>query len=335
MNTIERLSHILEDTKMTTEVEIKYEVVWGIDVSKDWIDISVDGKVSRVNQTAKEINAFIKSQQGSDKQSLAVLESTGGYERLAVNCLAKSGFMVHVAHPNKVRDYAKARGYLAKTDKLDAMIIEGYGRFIDPADIYQLMSEKELKLRDLSARLAQLKVLHHQEACRLGMVLDKKINKKIKRSHEMLMKVIERQKEEIEAELLEVIEADEALHQKYKLLKSMKGVGPILAMTLIADLPELGKLNKKEIAALTGVAPMTKESGKFRGKAMTQHGRNSVRRVLYMAALVAAHHNDRFKAFYQKLLAKGKLKKVALVAVMRKMIVTLNAMVQTNTPFKA
>ena len=316
---------------MTTEVEIKYEVVWGIDVSKDWIDISINEKVSRVNQTAKEINAFIKNQQESDKQSLAVLESTGGYERLAVNCLAKSGFMVHVAHPNKVRDYAKARGYLAKTDKLDAMIIEGYGRFIDPADIYQLMSEKELKLRDLSARLAQLKVLHHQEACRLGMVSDKKI----KRSHEALMKMIEKQKKEIETELLRLIESEEALNQKYKLLKSMKGVGPVLAMTLIADLPELGKLNKKEIAALTGVAPMTKESGKFRGKAMTQHGRNSVRRVLYMAALVAAHHNDRFKAFYQKLLAKGKLKKVALVAVMRKMIVTLNAMVQTNTPFKA
>ena len=320
---------------MTTKMEIKYEVVWGIDVSKDWIDISIDRKVTRVKQTTKEINAFIKDQAEKDKQALAVLESTGGYERLAVSCLVQSGFMVHVAHPNKVRDYAKARGYVAKTDKLDAMIIEGYGRFIDPADLHTLMSEKELKLSDFSARLTQLKVLHHQEACRLGMVLDKKINKKIKRSHEMLMKVIERQKEEIEAVLLELITSDEALNQKYKLLKSMKGVGPVLAMTLIADLPELGKLNKKEIAALVGVAPMTKESGKFRGKAMTQHGRESVRRVLYMAALVATQHNERFKIFYQKLLAKGKLKKVALVAVMRKMIVTLNAMVQKNTPFKA
>lgn len=316
---------------MTTKVEIKYEIVWGIDVSKDWIDVSIDKKVTRVNQTAKEIDAFIKDHQDLTKQTLAVMESTGVYERLAVRCLAQSGLIVHVAHPNKVRSYAKARGYLAKTDKLDALIIESYGRFIDPIEIHALMSEKELKLGDFSTRVAQLKMSYHQEMCRAGMVSDKKI----KRSHDVLMRVIEKQKKELETELLRLIETDEGLNKKYKLLKSMKGVGPVLAMTLIADLPELGKLNKKEIAALVGVAPMTKESGKFRGKAVTQQGRESVRRVLYMAALVAAYRNDRFKIFYQKLLAKGKVKKVALVAVMRKMIVTLNAMVQTNTPFKA
>lgn len=314
---------------MTTE--IKYECVWGIDVSKEWLDISINGNVSRINQTQKELAVFIKDRQARDKQTLAVLESTGGYERLAVECLAEAGFKVHVAHPNKVKDYAKAKGRLAKTDKLDARILESYGRFIEIDSLHDLPSKLEYKLAELSARLTQLKATHHQESCRLQMAKEKEV----KRSHQLLMKLVVKQIEEIEKQLLSLIESNEVLYKKYNLVKTMKGVGPVLAMTLVADLPELGKATKKEIAALVGVAPITNESGHYRGKSRTQHGRESVRRVLYMAALVAAHHNDQLKGFYQKLLAKGKLKKVALVAVMRKMIVILNAMVQTNTSFKA
>lgn len=305
-----------------------YEVVWGIDVSKEWLDIAIEGKVARIEQTEKSINKFIKGNK-TDKNTLAVLESTGGYELLAVNCFEKAGFVVHVAHPNKVRSYAKARGRFAKSDKLDAKIIEGYGKFIDPKIIYDLPSPEQRELSALSGRLEQLKEAHHQESCRLGMVKELQI----KRSHETVMKLLKEEIKIIEAELLNLIKTDEALNKRYELLCSMKGVGKVLAMTLIAELPELGEIGKKQIAALVGVAPMTRESGKCIGKSMTQFGRQHVRKILYMAALVAARYNARLKEFYQRLLAKGKLKKVALVAVMRKMIVILNAMVQSNTVF--
>lgn len=316
---------------MNEKVEVKHELVWGIDVSKNWLDISINEQVTRVDQTEEKILDFIKKNQIKDKQTLVILESTGGYERLAASCLVQSGFIVHVAHPNRVRDYAKAKGYLAKTDKLDAKVLEGYGWFIDPENIRELLTEKELILSEFSIRLAQLKDLSHQEHCRLGRVK----NKKIKKSIERVLKVLEVQRESIELELLEMIKADEILNHKYELVRSMKGVGPVLGMTLVTQLPELGKATKKEIAALVGVAPVTKESGQYKGKARTQQGRASVRKVLYMAALVGARHNKKLKEFYERLVAKGKPKKVALVAVMRKMLVILNTMVQTNTPFKA
>lgn len=309
----------------------QYEVVWGIDVSKEWLDISIDGKVRRINQADKNIKAFIKQHQEKDKRTLVVLESTGGYEALAVNCLSQAGLVVHVAHPNKVRAYAKARGSLAKTDKLDARLIEGYGRFMDPETIHALPSALERQLNALNARLNQLKEMQHQERCRLGMATDKAI----KRSHESLLQGMAKQIQQIEAQLLALIKSDETLHQRYQLLQSMNGVGRVLAMTLLAELPELGKASKKEIAALVGVAPITKESGKRAGKALCQFGRPAIRKVLYMAALSAIRHNRKVRVFYQHLLAKGKLKKVALVAAMRKMMVILNAMVQSNTAFNA
>jgi transposase len=310
------------------EIKKSYEQVWGIDISKEWLDISIGGKVTRIEQKEESINQFIKENK-TEKTTLAVLESTGGYEVLAANCFAKADFVVHIAHPNKVRAYAKARGRLAKTDKLDAKIIEGYGKFIEAEIIHELPSQEQRELNTLSGRLAQLKETHHQESCRLGMAT----GVEIKRSHKKLIQVLAKEITTIQAKLLNLIQSDEELNKKYKLLCTMKGVGPVLAMTLIAELPELGKIGKKQIAALVGVAPITKESGKYAGKSSTQFGRKQVRKILYMAALVAAHHNKRLKDFYQRLVAKGKLKKVALVAVMRKMLVILNAMVQSNTAF--
>jgi transposase len=307
-----------------------YEEVWGIDVSKEWLDISIEGKVTRIEQSEENINKFIKENK-KEKDTLAVLESTGGYEALAADCFTAVGILVHIAHPNKVRAYAKARGRIAKSDKLDARIIEGYGKFIDPEIIYELPNQRQRELNVLSGRLEQLKEAHHQESCRLGIVKDAFV----KTSHTKLIQLLAKEIKVIEAKLLQLIQSDEALTKKYNLLCSMKGVGPVLAMTLIAELPELGRIGKKQIAALVGVAPMTKESGKYAGKSVTQFGRQHVRKILYMAALVAAHHNKRLKEFYQRLLSKGKFKKVALVAVMRKMIVILNAMVQTNTVFNA
>jgi transposase len=308
-----------------------YEIVWGIDVSKNWLDISIDGQVSRIDQREQAINEFIITNNIKNKAILAVVESTGGYERLVTDCLINQNIVVHVAHPNKVRAYAKARGRLAKTDKLDAIILEGYGKFIDPIIVRELPTPLVQKLSALSSRLGQLKENHHQESCRLGLVTDPWI----KQSHQNLLDLLKKEIKKIEAEMLRLIQSDKQLMDKYKLLQTMKGVGPTVALILICDLPELGKCNKKEIAALLGVAPIVKDSGQYKGKAMTQNGRNNVRRTLYMGALVAAQHNHPLKTFYQRLIEKGKPKKVALVAVMRKMIVTLNAMVQSNTAFSS
>lgn len=312
-------------------MEKKYEIFWGIDVSKSWLDISVEGKVSRIEQTAQAIKEFIKAHKQPDKGHLAIVESTGGYELLAVNRLAKAGFIVHIAHPTKVRHYAKAKGYLAKTDKVDARVLESYGHFIEPEAIYDLPSEIERELAALNARLMQLKESYHQECCRLGLAS----HRLIKASHEKVLALLKKEQARIEEQLLSLIKSHPSLSEKYRLLRSMKGVGPVLAMTLLAELPELGKVDKKGIAALVGVAPLTKESGKKTGKAKTGYGRQSVRKVLYMAALVAAQYNPTLKAFYQQLLARGKVKKVALVAVMRKMLVILNAMLQSKVAFNA
>lgn len=159
-----------------------YDRVWGIDVSKDWLDISIEGNVHRINQTNKAITGFIRKNKSEQGHTLAVVENTGGYERLVVNCLSNAGFIVHVAHPNKVRNYAKARGRIAKTDKLDAKIIEGYGKFIEPKIIHDVRTEFQQKLSALSSRLAQLKESHHQECCRLGLAIEAEV----KRSHKVL-----------------------------------------------------------------------------------------------------------------------------------------------------
>lgn len=312
-------------------MEITSKIVWGVDVSKEWLDISIQSKVERIKQTQESIHQFIAKHYVEKAPTFVVLESTGGYEQLAVSCFSDAGLIVHVAHPNRIRHYAKAKGYAAKSDKLDAKIIENYGYFMDPASIRSLPTPLEHQLSAFYTRLSQLKESHQQEVCRLGRVTERQVI----HSHQRLLKALEKQIQQIESQLHSLIASDASLKERYELLQTMKGVGPMLAMTLICELPELGRANKKEIAALVGVAPITKESGKFKGKSFTQNGRQSVRKTLYMGALTAARYDEKMKAFYERLLAKGKLKKVALVAVMRKMIVILNAMVQTNTAFKA
>lgn len=309
----------------------EYEIVWGIDISKDWLDISVGGKVSRIDRDEGAIAAFVERQGALNKKVLVVMESTGGYEELVALCFSRRGFLVHVAHPNKVQAYAKAQGRLAKSDRLDAQLLEDYGFFIDQADIRALRTDSERQLNRLQAGLTQLKKLHHQESCRLGRAIEPLV----RRIHEDLLTLLSKQIKEVEEQLLLLVETDSQLQAQYDCLCTMKGVGPLLALTLLSGLPELGKATKKEIAALVGVAPITKESGKKRSKSRTQYGRQSVRRVLYMGALSAVRYNPKMKTFYEKLLSKGKAKKVALVAVMRKMLVILNAMLQTKTPFQS
>jgi len=305
-----------------------FESYWGIDVSKDWLDVAINQQVFHIPQTEEAIGTFIKQQQAHSKNALVIMESTGGYERLATHCLSLAGLTVHVAHPNKVLAFAKAKGRLAKTDRIDALLLSAYGQFIESEDIRELPSKAQQTLQAYGARLEQLKQMHHEEACRLGQAMEE-----VKESHQALITLLKKEISQLEDQIMGIIQSDAELNEKYDLLRSMKGVGPVLAMVLLIDLPELGKANKKEIAALVGVAPLTNQSGQRQGKAMTRYGRRGVRKVLYMAALTACRYNPLLKAFYDQLVTRGKLKKVALVAVMRKMLVILNAMLHTKTVF--
>jgi transposase len=306
-----------------------FENYWGIDVSKNWLDIATDKQVTRIGQTKDAIEDFLIKNKGNPAFTLITLENTGGYEQLAAEYFSEKGYKVHVAHPTKVKSFARAKGRLAKTDVIDAKLIREYGRFIDVSEIRNLPSKTARKLRSFGSRLEELKEMHHQESCRLGIVSESITKKSIN----SILRILKKEIALIEKEALEIINVSTELKEKYALLRTMKGVGPVLALTLICSLPELGVANKKEIAALVGVAPITNQSGQKTGKAMTRFGRHNVRRVLYMGALVASHHNKKFKHFYTKLIEAGKPKKVAIVAVMRKMLVILNTMVMKKTAF--
>jgi len=306
-----------------------FENYWGVDISKFWLDIALDNQVFRVNQSEIAIEEFLSQHSINVCNTLVTLESTGGYEQLAVECFSKKGFKVHIAHPTKVKSFARAKGSLAKTDIIDARLLKEYGRFVDPSEIRDLPSKTARELNSLGARLAQLKEMHHQESCRLGTAREQFT----KRSIDTLLNAIKAEIKEIEKEMLKSINSAEELKSKYNLLQTMNGVGPTLALTLVSSVPELGVVNKKEIAALIGVAPITNQSGQRIGRASTRYGRNGVRKILYMGALAACRHNKKFKEIYMKLIAAGKPKKVAIVAVMRKMLVILNAMIMKKTAF--
>lgn len=318
--TILRMCLLIRISQMTGKA---YENYCGIDVSKDWLDFAVGSDVFRVKQDKLQIKKFIGKQLKGQGSVLCVVESTGGYEYLVSQCLVESCIEVHVAHPNKVVAFARAKGRLAKTDQIDSKILQEYGKFIQQEELRAPLSEAQLELQELGARLSQLKINRHQETCRMGTIKSPKVRKSL----EAMIKVLDKQICNFEEAILAIIEGNEELKKRFETLRSMKGVGKVLAMVILTDLPELGSLNKKQIAALVGVAPITKQSGKWHGVASTNYGRATVRKVLYMAALVASKHNSKLREFYEGLVARGKLKKVALVAVMRKMIVILNAMI--------
>ena len=266
----------------------------GIDVSKEWIDIAIDKECFRVEQIEQALQEIIKSKIKPYDASLCVVESTGGYERLITECLKKEKIKVHVAHPSRVRDFAKAKGFLAKTDKLDAFILASYGAFIGAERITPPLSVSEQKLRDLRARHEQLKQMRHAESCRLQNYVDKAVKRNIQKIYDFLTVELEA----LENEIQKLIEQSDELKNRQKILCSMKGVGVKTSQAILIHLPELGKLSRKKIASLVGVAPVTKQSGKKCGHARIQQGRANVRCVLYMAALVAARYNPVFKSFY-------------------------------------
>ena len=301
----------------------------GVDVSKRQLDIFLPDSRRRLqvdNSEESIVHNLVTELKGRKrKHTLVVLEATGGYESVLLKVLAREGIAAAVVNPRRVRDFAKGIGKDAKTDLIDAEVIAMYGRVVQPAPLAAKSSAEE-KLAALVTRRSQLLELLNQEKNRLQQTGDTEIQDFIRQSLESLKK----QLKEIDTRLAGCIKNDTAQARKVEILGSVKGVGAVTISTILAELPELGKLNREEIARLVGVAPLNHDSGAWQGKRFVSGGRSHVRRVLYMATLVATTCNARIKAYYQHLLSNGKAKKVALVACMRKLLTILNVLVKND-----
>lgn len=301
----------------------------GIDVSKDWLDVHVlDSFADRCENTTEGLQGMVQRLSALGVERI-VLEATGGYERLAVAKLAASGLPVVVVNPRQVRDFAKALGKLAKTDRIDAEVLARFAEAVRP-EVRPLLDQSQQKLRETLARRSQLIGMRTMESNRLKLAQTKSVRADV----EAVVKFLDKRLQTIDAELDELIKDSPAWQEKTDLLKSVPGIGNQTARTLVAELAELGTASRQQIAALVGVAPMNRDSGLQRGRRTTIGGRATVRRALYMATLVATRFNSVIRAHYKKLLSVGKQKKVALVACMRKMLSILNAMLRKRQSWK-
>ncbi len=268
-----------------------------------------------------------------ERPALIVLEATGGYELLCVAALAAAALPVVVVNPRQVRDFAKATGQLAKTDRIDADILALFAERVRPA-VRPIADAEAQELDALLARRRQLLEMLQAERNRVGQVFGRG-NRLVKKSLKAHIAFLERELRMTDTDLGRMVRESPAWRERDDLLQSVPGVGRVLSLTLLADLPELGSLSRREIAKLVGVAPLSRDSGTMRGRRFVQGGRAPVRAVLYMAALVATRRNAVIRAFYQRLVAAGKPKKLALVACMRKLLTMLNMIVRTKTPWQA
>jgi transposase len=298
----------------------------GIDVAKQSFDLNSlkTGQDRRMENSTDGIRQCV-ALCNEIRPKLIAMEATGGYELTLAGTLQAKGFAVAVINPRRIRDFARAAGQIAKTDKLDARIIAQFAATMEPMPTEQI-NENTQKLKALVARRSQLVGLHTAESNRL----EHAHGKDIQRSIAAVLKVIEAQLETIERQINEHIQNTPQLRQRSEILDSVPGIGPTTAHMLVTKLPELGRLNRRQIAALVGVAPMARDSGTFRGKRMTGGGRKEIRSRLFMPTLVAVQHNPILKAYYIRLLSRGKCKMVALVAVMRKLVCIMNTMTKNN-----
>jgi transposase len=299
----------------------------GVDVSKATLDFGfANGKQSlSIRNAQKEIISELVERIKNPESTLVVMEATGGYEDLLVTLLHQYKIALAVVNPRRVRDFADGIGRDAKTDPIDAQVIAFYGQVVRPK-AQLAKSDEEKKLQNLVGRRRQLLDLINQENNRLQQTTDEEIRGYIQQSLETLKKQVKT----IDQRLAKCVKANTANARKIEILESVKGFGPVAVSTFLAELPELGELNRGQIAKLVGVAPMNRDSGKLSGKRRTFGGRSYVRRVLYMATLVAARFNPKIKAFYQRLVAAGKPKKVALTAAMRKLLTIVNTLIKNN-----
>lgn len=302
----------------------------GIDVSKQHLDAAAvpTGEVWRVANDEAGISALVLAlkEQGV---TLVVLEATGGLEVPVAAALTLVGVPVAVVNPRQARDFAKAVGRLAKTDRIDAQILARFAEAVKP-EPRALPTEDAQGLAALVARRRQLTEMLVMEQNRLASA-----PYALRRDIQAHVEWLKQRLKDNDKELRKLLKASPVWREKDNLLQSVPGVGPVASATLLARLPELGRLNRKQIASLVGVAPLNCDSGKFKGKRMIWGGRADVRQALYMAALSASIWNPVLKEFYNRLLAAGKPKKLALTAVMRKLLTMLNAMMRDNHAWKA
>lgn len=301
------------------------EIFVGLDVSKNWLDVAVHESVEgfRVGNTAVGIASLLERLRALNP-SLIVLEATGGFEMLVVAELSRARWPVVVSNARRIREFARATGRLAKTDKLDAKVLAHFAAAVRPP-ARRLPDEAEEQLTALLTRRTQVVDMLTVEKNRLVTV-----RAEMRSTIEAHIQWLRQSLKDLDQEIEDAVKGSPVWREKDALLRSVPGVGPITSATMLGMLPELGQLNRQEIAALVGVAPLNKDSGKKRGKRRVYGGRAGVRRVLYMAALAARKFNPQIRAFYELLLQHGKEKKVALTACMRKLLVILNAMMRTG-----
>lgn len=308
---------------MTTKAKSHLWVNVGIDVGKAQLDIHI---------YERDISFSVNNDKAGIRQALGrlgrfqvvrlVLEATGRYERALVEMSLDKGLPVVITNPLHIRRYAGAIGQLAKTDAIDARLIAEYGAIVQPP-VREHHSREVLKIKDYLVRRRQLIEMLTMEKNR-HHIMPKYLQADIKRS----ISSLQRQLEKVDQILDKLVEAESEWREKREIMLSMPGIGKTVVNTIMGDLPELGSLNQKQVAALTGVAPYNRDSGKLRGKRRIRGGRHTVRTILFMATLTSIQHNKVIKAFYQRLVAQGKHKKVALTACIRKIIIILNAMVR-------
>ena len=302
----------------------------GIDVSKDRLDIAVhpSGEAFAVERKASGLDRLIDRLRQL-APTIVVLEASGGFETVVAATLAAAGFSVAVVNPAQIRAFAKAVGQRAKTDPIDAAVIARFAEATKP-EPRPLPDDATQLLADLILRRRQIVDMMAAEGQRERRVT----NPRLKRSIARLRKALEKELAEIDNAIDDSVRGSPAWREKEDLLSSVPGIGTIIARTLIAELPELGTLNRKQIAALAGLAPFTRQSGQWRGRSFIGGGRTSVRTALFMGALVAMRHNPVLKAFFERLRAAGKPKMVALIAVSRKLLTILNAILRDRRPWQ-
>lgn len=302
----------------------------GIDIAKRHLDVA--------NNDTNDVHRFAYHEEGlrslkkylrQRKPQRVVMEATGGLERRLLHDLIHAGFDVAIVNPRQIRDYARAFNKLAKTDAIDARMIASFAAVVQPKS-QELPEKTEEKLQSLITRRRQAIANRVRESNRLERTHDSEVRAMI----EDAVAFYTKQLEVLNAQIENIIASNEPLRHRAELLRSTPGIGPAAAAALVAELPELGRLNRQEIAKLVGVAPLNRDSGQMRGKRTIAGGRTTVRNALYMPTIVATRFNATIRMYYQRLLAQGKQRMVALVAAMRKLLVILNIMIRDDQPWR-
>ncbi len=300
----------------------------GVDVAKDWIDVFTASN-QRFNRVANRRDRLTKWAQGLTGDVMIIFEATGRYDRILIGCLEDSGVAYARVNPLRARQFARAAGLLAKTDRLDARILCTMGEALRPERAPPIQLHRQ-RLHDLQARRDDIVNMIMAEQNRLSVADDAFITKDIKASIRSLTK----RREALQKQITAHISAHEDLNEQNQRLQSVPGVGPQTACHLMASMPELGQVNRRQIASLAGLAPHARESGLYKGKRAIHGGRPHVRRAMYMAALVAIRWDPHWKAIYGQMRDEGKAAKTAIIAVARRLLVRINAMMKTSTSYQ-